>query len=86
MYHPVSQVKLLWAESLANPGGVVSDIRALADIAHEAGIPLIIDNTMATPYLCRPFEHGADIVVHSTTKFLSGHGNAMGGAIVDSGE
>ncbi|EKX47568.1 hypothetical protein GUITHDRAFT_157598 [Guillardia theta CCMP2712] len=80
------KVKCIWAESLANPGGVVSDIRALADIAREAGIPLIIDNTMATPYLCRPIEHGADIVVHSTTKFISGHGNAMGGAVVDSGK
>ena len=79
------KVKLLWAESLANPGGSVSDIRALASISKEVGIPLIIDNTMATPYLCRPIEHGADLVVHSTTKFLSGQGNAMGGAIVDSG-
>ena len=80
------KVKLLWAESLANPGGIVSDIAALAEITKAAGIPLIIDNTMATPWLCRPFEHGADIVVHSTTKFLSGHGNSMGGAIVDSGK
>ena len=78
-------VKCLWAESLANPGGVVTDIAALADAAHDAGVPLIIDNTMATPYLCRPFEHGADLVTHSTTKFLSGHGTAMGGAVVDSG-
>ena len=73
-------VKLVWAESLANPGGVVTDITALADAAHSVNVPLVIDNTMATPYLCRPFEHGADLVVHSTTKFLSGHGNAMGGA------
>lgn len=78
--------KALFAESLANPGGVISDIAALAAIAHDAGVPLIIDNTMATPYLCRPFEHGADLIVHSTTKFLSGHGNAMGGAVVDSGK
>lgn len=78
--------KALFAESLANPGGVISDIAMLAEIAHEAGVPLIIDNTMATPYLCRPFEHGADLIVHSTTKFLSGHGNAMGGAVVDSGK
>ena len=78
--------KALFAESLANPGGVISDISALAEIAHGAGVPLIIDNTMATPYLCRPFEHGADLIVHSTTKFLSGHGNAMGGAVVDSGK
>ncbi|MCR9175746.1 MAG: O-acetylhomoserine aminocarboxypropyltransferase [Alphaproteobacteria bacterium] len=77
--------KAIFAESLANPGGVISDIAALSRVAKEAGVPLIIDNTMATPYLCRPFEHGADIVVHSTTKFLSGHGNAMGGAVVDSG-
>ena len=79
-------VKCLWAESLANPGGYVSDIQALADIAHDVGIPLIIDNTLATPYLCRPIEHGADLVVYSTTKFLSGHGNAMGGCVVDSGK
>ena len=79
-------VKALFAESLANPGGVVTDIEALARAANDAEVPLIIDNTLATPYLCRPLEHGADIVVHSTTKFLSGHGNAMGGAIVDSGE
>jgi hypothetical protein len=65
-------VKCLWAESLANPGGIVSDIRMLSNICQEARIPLIIDNTMATPYLCRPFEHGADLIVHSTTKFLSG--------------
>ncbi len=65
-------VKCLWAESLANPGGIVSDIRMLSNICQDARIPLIIDNTMATPYLCRPIEHGADIVVHSTTKFLSG--------------
>ena len=78
-------VKALYAESLANPGGVITDIEALKEIAAEVGVPLIIDNTMATPYLCQPFRHGADIVIHSTTKFLSGHGNAMGGAIVDSG-
>jgi O-acetylhomoserine (thiol)-lyase len=78
-------VKALYAESLANPGGVITDIEALKRVASEVGVPLIIDNTMATPYLCQPFKHGADIVIHSTTKFLSGHGNAMGGAIVDSG-
>ncbi len=77
--------KAIFAESLANPGGVITDIAALAQIADEAGVPLIIDNTMATPFLCRPIDHGADLVVHSTTKFLSGHGNAMGGAVVDSG-
>ena len=75
----------LFAESLANPDGNVSDISMLADIAHAAGIPLIIDNTMATPVLCQPGKYGADIVIYSTTKFLSGHGNAMGGAIVDTG-
>ena len=78
-------VKALFAESLANPGGVITDIAMLKEITAEVGIPLIIDNTMATPWLCQPFEHGADIIIHSTTKFLSGHGNAMGGAIVDSG-
>ena len=79
------RVKALFAESLANPGGVVTDIGALKKTTSEIGIPLIIDNTMATPYLCQPIKHGADIVLHSTTKFLSGHGNAMGGAVVDSG-
>eukprot|EP00466_Bigelowiella_natans_P010061 jgi/Bigna1/80093/fgenesh1_pg.67_\ len=83
---PNSNVKCLWAESLANPGGSISDIAGLSSIAKEAGIPLIIDNTMATPYLCKPIDHGADLVVYSTTKFLSGHGNAMGGAVVDSGK
>jgi len=79
------KVKAIFVECLANPGGVIVDIEAVAKIAHEAGVPLIVDNTMATPYLCRPFDYGADIIVHSTTKFLSGHGNAMGGAVVDSG-
>lgn len=77
--------KALFCESLANPGGVISDLSALADAAHAAGVPLIVDNTMASPALCRPFEWGADIVIHSTTKFLSGHGNSMGGMVVDSG-
>jgi len=80
------ETKAIFIESLANPQGVVADITAFAEIAHEAGIPLIVDNTSASPYLCRPFEHGADIVLHSTTKFLSGHGNAMGGMVVDSGK
>jgi len=80
------KTRCVFIESLANPGGVVSDITAIADIAHAAGVPLIVDNTMASPILCRPFEHGADIVVHSTTKFLNGHGNAIGGVIVDSGK
>ena len=77
--------KAVFVESLANPGGVVSDLEALADVAHDAGIPLIVDNTLATPYLCRPFEWGADLVVHSTTKFLSGNGTSVGGAVIDSG-
>lgn len=80
-----ANTRCVFVESLANPGGVVTDMRAIADIAHEGGVPLIVDNTMATPILCRPFEHGADIVTHSTTKFLNGHGNAVGGVIVDSG-
>ncbi|MEX0760177.1 MAG: aminotransferase class I/II-fold pyridoxal phosphate-dependent enzyme [Tistlia sp.] len=79
------RTKALFCESLANPGGVVSDLEALARIAEAAGIPLIVDNTLATPYLCRPIEWGADLVIHSTTKFLSGNGTAMGGAVVDSG-
>eukprot|EP00658_Telonema_sp_P-2_P027791 TRINITY_DN21402_c0_g1_i3.p1 TRINITY_DN21402_c0_g1~~TRINITY_DN21402_c0_g1_i3.p1 ORF type:complete len:379 (-),score=63.75 TRINITY_DN21402_c0_g1_i3:350-1486(-) len=81
-----NKVKALWCESLANPGGVVSDLERLAESAHAHGVPLIVDNTMATPYLCKPIHHGADLVVHSTTKFLSGHGNAMGGCVVDSGK
>ncbi|WP_340118107.1 O-acetylhomoserine aminocarboxypropyltransferase [Pelagibius sp. 7325] len=79
------RTKAIFVESLANPGGVVSDLEALSAVAREAGIPLIVDNTMATPYLCRPFEWGADIVVHSTTKFLSGNGTSVGGAVIDSG-
>ena len=77
--------KAIFIENLTNPGGIVVDIEAIAAIAHDAGIPLIVDNTMATPYLCRPFEWGADLVVHSLTKFLGGHGNAVGGALVESG-
>ncbi|MBE5073229.1 O-acetylhomoserine aminocarboxypropyltransferase [Erythrobacteraceae bacterium E2-1 Yellow Sea] len=80
------KTRCVFIESLANPGGVVSDIAAIAKVAHDAGVPLVVDNTMATPALCRPFEHGADIVVHSCTKFLNGHGNAIGGLIVDSGK
>jgi O-acetylhomoserine (thiol)-lyase len=79
------KTKAIFIESIANPGGVVVDIRAIADIAHKAGIPLIVDNTMATPYLIRPFDHGANIIVHSATKFLGGHGNSIGGLIVDGG-
>ena len=77
--------KAIFIENLANPGGIVVDIEKVAEIAHEAGVPLIVDNTLATPYLCRPFEWGADIVCHSTTKFLSGHGHALGGIVVESG-
>ena len=78
--------RCVFIESLANPGGIVMDIAAIAKIAHDAGVPLIVDNTMATPMLCRPFDHGADIVVYSCTKFLNGHGNSVGGLIVDSGK
>lgn len=77
--------KALFVESLANPGGVVSDLAALADIAHDAGIVFMVDNTLATPVLCRPFEWGADLVVHSLTKFLSGNGTTIGGCVIDSG-
>ncbi|KAF0221657.1 MAG: O-acetylhomoserine [Rhodospirillaceae bacterium] len=77
--------KAIFIESLANPGGIVVDIEAVAKVAHDAGIPLIVDNTLATPYLCRPFEWGADIIVHSTTKFLAGHGNSLGGCVIESG-
>jgi len=78
--------KAIFVESLANPGGVIVDLEAIARIAHAAGIPLIVDNTLATPYLCRPIEWGADLVTHSTTKFLDGHGNSLGGIIVESGK
>jgi O-acetylhomoserine (thiol)-lyase len=80
-----AKTKAIFIESIANPGGVVVDIEAIAAIAHQARLPLIVDNTLATPYLVRPFEHGADIVVHSATKFLGGHGNSIGGLIVDGG-
>lgn len=80
------KTRAFFIEGLANPGGVITDIAAIADAAHAAGVPLIVDNTMATPYLLRPFEHGADIVVHSTTKFLSGNGSSIGGAVIDSGK
>jgi O-acetylhomoserine (thiol)-lyase len=80
------KTKAVFIESIANPGGIVSDIEAIAGIAHAAGVPLIVDNTLATPYLIRPIEWGADIVLHSATKFLGGHGNSMCGLIVDSGK
>lgn len=78
--------KLLYAESLGNPNSDITDLEALAEIAHRHQIPLVVDNTFATPYLLRPIEHGADIVVHSATKFIGGHGTAMGGVVIDSGK
>ncbi len=80
-----SRTKAVFVESIGNPRGNVTDIAAIAEVAHAAGVPLIVDNTVATPFLLRPFEHGADIVVHSLTKYLGGHGNSLGGAIIDSG-
>jgi len=80
------KTKAIFIEVLANPGGIIVDLEKVAGIAREAGIPLIVDNTLATPYLCRPLEWGADLIVHSTTKFLSGHGTSMGGALVESGK
>jgi O-acetylhomoserine (thiol)-lyase len=79
------KTKSIFIESIANPGGIITDIAAVSAVAKEAGVPLIVDNTLATPYLSRPIEHGADIIVHSLTKFLGGHGNSIGGAIVDCG-
>ncbi|WP_457091164.1 O-acetylhomoserine aminocarboxypropyltransferase [Microvirga sp. P5_D2] len=80
-----SKTKAIFVESIANPGGVIVDLQAIAAIAKKHRIPFIVDNTMASPYLIRPFEHGADIIVHSATKFLGGHGNSVGGVIVDGG-
>lgn len=80
------KTKAIFVESLANPGGVVTDLEGIAKIAADAGIPLIVDNTLATPYLCNPIQWGATLVVHSTTKFLSGNGTSVGGVIVDSGK
>ena len=79
------KTKAIFVESIANPGGRITDLEAIAKVAQKAGIPLIVDNTLATPYLCQPFKHGANIVVHSLTKFMGGHGNSMGGVIVDGG-
>ncbi len=79
------KTKAIFIESICNPGGRITDIEAIAKIAKKAGIPLIVDNTLATPYLCNPFKHGANIVLHSLTKFMGGHGNSMGGVIVDGG-
>jgi len=79
------KTRLVYAETIGNPQGNVLDIRAVADAAHAAGLPLVIDNTFASPVLCRPFEHGADIVIHSATKYIGGHGTTMGGVLVESG-
>ncbi len=81
-----ARTKAIYCESIGNPLGNVTDIAALAKVAHAHGVPLIVDNTVTSPYLCRPFEHGADIVVHSLTKYLGGHGTTIGGAVVDSGK
>ncbi len=81
-----SKTKAVFCESIGNPAGNIVDIQALADAAHRHGVPLIVDNTVATPALCRPFEHGADIVVHALTKYMGGHGTTIAGAIVDSGK
>jgi O-acetylhomoserine (thiol)-lyase len=80
------QTKLLFVETIGNPSGTVADLRAFAHIAHAAGVPLAVDNTFATPYLCRPIEHGADLVVHSATKFINGHGTSIGGVLIESGK
>ncbi|HGN0158430.1 TPA: bifunctional O-acetylhomoserine aminocarboxypropyltransferase/cysteine synthase [Proteus mirabilis] len=80
------KTKAVFCESITNPSGNIVDIQALATVAHRHGVPLIIDNTVATPYLCRPFEHGADIIIHSLTKYIGGHGNSIGGIVVDSGK
>ncbi|HID7950642.1 TPA: bifunctional O-acetylhomoserine aminocarboxypropyltransferase/cysteine synthase [Proteus mirabilis] len=80
------KTKAVFCESITNPSGNIVDIQALATVAHRHGVPLIVDNTVATPYLCRPFEHGADIIIHSLTKYIGGHGNSIGGMVVDSGK
>ncbi|MCZ4336382.1 O-acetylhomoserine aminocarboxypropyltransferase/cysteine synthase family protein [Shewanella colwelliana] len=80
------KTKALFCESIGNPAGNIVDIQRLAEIAHKHGVPLMVDNTVATPVLCRPFEHGADIVIHSLTKYIGGHGTTIGGAIIDSGK
>ncbi len=80
------ETKLIFVETVGNPSGVVADIRRLAELAHDAGVPLVVDNTFATPYLCRPIEHGADVVLHSATKFINGHGTSIGGVVVESGK
>ena len=80
------KTRAIFIENLANPGGIVADLEAIVKIANEAGVPLVVDNTLATPFLSQPFEWGADLVVHSTTKYLSGQGNAIGGVVIDSGK
>ena len=81
-----ADTRAVFCESVGNPAGNICDIEALAEVAHAGGVPLIVDNTVATPILLRPIEYGADIVVHSLTKFMGGHGTTLGGAIVDSGK
>ena len=80
------RTKAVFCESIGNPAGTVSDLRAIADMAHAHGVPVIVDNTVPSPYLCRPFEHGCDIVVHALTKYMGGHGTTIGGVLVDSGK
>jgi len=80
------QTRCIYLESIGNPRGDIPDFAAIAEIAHAAGIPLIVDNTFASPYLCRPFEHGADIIIHSCTKFIGGHGTSIGGIIIEKGD
>src|SRR5690606_23295913 len=80
------KTKAVFCETIGNPAGNIVDIQALAEAAHRHGVPLIVDNTVASPALCRPFEHGADIVVHALTKYMGGHGTTIAGAIVDSGK
>lgn len=77
--------KVIFVESIANPGGIITDLEAIAAVAKKAGVPFVVDNTLASPYLCNPFKHGADIIVHSATKYLGGHGNSIAGVIVDGG-
>ena len=85
-FQPDARTKAIFVESIANPGGIITDIEKVAKVAHDAGVPLIVDNTLASPYLIKPLEWGADIVIHSATKFLGGHGNSMCGVIVDGGK
>jgi O-acetylhomoserine (thiol)-lyase len=77
--------KVIFVESIANPGGIITDLEAISAVAKKAGVPFVVDNTLASPYLCNPFKHGADIIVHSATKYLGGHGNSIAGVIVDGG-